>query len=269
LSKDKRPSTKASIIIPTYNEVENVGELINALAKVASSARIDMEVIIVDDGSTDGTMNIIEGLRGRYGNLKVLLRPGKMGLGSAYRDGMGLAQGEIVIQMDADLSHRPEDIPRLLRALSEADLAIGSRYVPGGCVVGWSPLRLMISRVANLLARFLLRLGIKDATSGFRAWRKEAFMACANASRCCGYDFQVEMAFLARELGLRIKEIPITFVGRRKGDSKLTPLDILSFLKSILSMVGRGRGGRPSPSHEKANKEDLLGRIGHAEGVQV
>ena len=158
---------KVSVIVPTYNEVENVGRLIKALA--ASNPPAELEVIVVDDGSTDGTLEVVGYLARRLGNLKLLVRPGKRGIGSAYRDGLRSAEGDVVVQMDGDLSHRPEDLPKLLGALREADLVVGSRYVRGGRAVGWSALRLLMSKVANLLARLLLRPGVRDATSGFRA----------------------------------------------------------------------------------------------------
>ncbi|HDJ26063.1 MAG TPA: polyprenol monophosphomannose synthase [Candidatus Bathyarchaeota archaeon] len=228
---------KVSVIVPTYNEVENVGRLIKALA--ASNSPAELEVIVVDDGSTDGTLEVVRYLARQLGNLKLLVRPGKRGIGSAYRDGLRLAEGDVVVQMDGDLSHRPEDLPKLLEALREADLVVGSRYVRGGRVVGWSALRLLTSKVANLLARLLLRPGVRDATSGFKAWRKEAFEACVARSRRDSYEFQVELVYLARLLGFRAREVPITFVGRRQGSSKLRLADVVAFLSGLLSLLLR------------------------------
>jgi len=236
-SRGRRGRPEVSIIIPTYNEVGNIGPLIEALEKLAHS--MPLELIVVDDGSTDGTVEVVKELARKYGNVRLLLRPSKMGLGSAYRDGLKLARGDVVVQMDADLSHRPSDLPSLLEALAEADVVVGSRYVGGGSLMSWGFFRRLVSKVANLLAISVLRLDVRDATSGFRAWKREAFEACVRRARGNSYDFQVETLCIAHRLGLRVREVPITFVGRGRGSSKLGLRDMLSFLKIVLSLVRR------------------------------
>ena len=246
------PHPQVSVIIPTYNEVRNVKLLIESLLQL--DVPHELEIVVVDDGSTDGTIEAIEELMAHYPRIKLLIRRGKMGLGSAYKDGLKIASGYLVVQMDGDLSHRPSELPKLLDALAEADLAIGSRYVRGGRVVNWSATRIAMSKVANLLAKLILSIRAKDITSGFRAWRRSALELCLNASICSGFDFQVEMLFIAERMGLKITEIPITFVGRRSGKSKLGPKDILSFIFSLLKML----------KHMKAVKEGVFDEEGGA-----
>lgn len=236
---EARPAPKVSIIIPTYNEVENIGRLIRAVLRLHMPH--GLEIIVIDDGSTDGTIEAVEELCSRHGCIKLLVRPARMGLGSAYKNGFKLASGDVVVQMDGDLSHRPSDLPKLVHALGGAGLAIGSRYIEGGAAVGWSPTRIAMSGVANLLAKLLLRLGVKDATSGFRAWDRRSLEACLPLSVCSGYDFQIEMALIAEKLGLKVAEVPITFVERGGGRSKLGLKDILVFTVSLLRLLKRSK----------------------------
>ena len=212
-------------IIPTYNERENLSRLVPALLD-----RIpDLEVLVVDDGSPDGTGDVAEDLaESTGGRVRLLRRVGKRGLGSAYVAGFGYALGrgyDYVIQMDADLSHRPEDLPRLLEAAQEegADGVVGSRNVPGGRVENWSPLRRLVSRGGSLYTRAILDLPIRDCTSGFKCFRREALEAIDFAGvRSNGYGFQVEVNHLCHRAGLRIVEVPIVFPDRTKGHSKMS-----------------------------------------------
>ena len=229
-----------SIIIPTFNEAETIGLLIKRLEELP----FEKEIIVVDDGSTDGTGEVIRKLMEEYDNLRLLLRERKMGIGSAYKDGFRLAKGDVIVQMDADMSHDPGDLPGLLKAVRRSDLVIGSRYIPGGRIANWPLHRRLISYGANLLARLLLGLKIHDVTSGFRAYRRSAFEKIVSSCLSSGFDFQVETAFIASVLGLRVAESPIKFTGRTKGRSKLGLRDILNFIIFLIMLRRRARASR-------------------------
>ncbi len=226
------------VVIPTYNERENVARLIPALERVLPE---NSWILIVDDSSPDGTAEIARELGRRYGNIDVLIRPGKLGLGSAYKDGFSRALeagASVIVEMDADFSHRPEDLPRLLGAIEEGyDVAVGSRYVQGGKIVNWPLKRRIISKGANAIARHLLGLPVKDCTSGYRAYSAQA-LEKAGFQRVSsdGYAFQVEMLYRCYSCGLRIKEVPITFVERKRGRSKLGLGEVLGFVRDILRL---------------------------------
>jgi dolichol-phosphate mannosyltransferase len=211
------------ITIPTYLEVENVDLVLRRVRESAPAATI----LVVDDSSPDGTADKAEALASELGDIYVLRRPRRMGLGSAYREGFaaGLARGyDILVEIDADLSHDPADIPRLLRAVEQgADLAIGSRYVADGSVPHWHPARSFCSRIANRYAGWTLGLDVRDATSGFRAYRAEALRNIAYAnSRAAGYGFHVELTHRVRDSGGTIVEVPICFTDRVRGRSKMS-----------------------------------------------
>ena len=231
-----------SIIIPTFNEVETIGLLIKRLEELP----FGKEIIVVDDGSTDGTVEVVRKLMREYDNVRLVLRGRKMGIGSAYKDGFKLAKGNVIVQMDADMSHDPGDLPGLLRALRRSDLVIGSRYIPGGRIVNWPLHRRLISYGANLLAKLLLGLKVHDATSGFRAYRRSAFEKIVSFCLSSGFDFQVEAVFVASILGLRVAESPIRFTGRTKGRSKLGLRDILNFIVFLIMLRKRGQVIRAS-----------------------
>jgi dolichol-phosphate mannosyltransferase len=210
-------------IIPTYNERENLPRLIPGLLGRVPG----LEVLVVDDGSPDGTADVAGELAEATGRVRVLRQAGKMGLGSAYVSGFGYALEhgyDYVIQMDADLSHRPEDLPCLLEAAREgASVVIGSRYVPGGRVEDWSTVRRLVSKGGNLYARNLLGLPIRDCTSGFKCFRREALESTDFTNlKSNGYGFQVEMNYLCHHAGLRIVEVPIVFPDRTAGRSKMS-----------------------------------------------
>jgi dolichol-phosphate mannosyltransferase len=227
--------TKVSIIIPTYNEAENVGDIVHVISKIP----FDSEVVIVDDNSPDKTCEVVKALSREFATLKLLSRPQKMGLGSAYRDGLKLCSGNVVVEMDSDLSHDHRDLVKLVKALENADMVIGSRYVEGGKIIGWSRNRRVVSGAANLLVKIVLGLGVKDATSGFRAYRKNVFERIISVSRLNGYAFQVETAHIAKMLGLRIVETPITFAERKRGNSKLGFPEMFSFFKAVVILKFR------------------------------
>jgi dolichol-phosphate mannosyltransferase len=217
----------AWIILPTYDEAENIEAIVRlAIARLAE-AGIDHRVLIVDDGSPDGTGAIADRLAAEIEQVEVLHRPGKGGLGPAYLAGFehALAGGaELVVEMDADFSHNPDDLPRLIAAAADADLVLGSRYVAGGGVTEWSLMRRIVSRAGSLYARVILGVPIHDLTGGFKCLRRETLerldLENVNAN---GYAFQIELTYRAAQAGLRIAEVPIVFRGRRKGKSKMTP----------------------------------------------
>jgi len=221
-----------SVILPTYNERENLKKLLPVLLKYSN-----VEVVVVDDNSSDGTSAYVRELMKTYKNLKLVERPFKLGLGSAYKDGFK-AVGRKIVTMDADLSHDPKYIAEFSKIIDKenVDIIIGSRYVSGGRIVGWKPHRKIISWSANLLARNFLRLGVRDATSGYRMYRREVFAKIASHSIMKGYEFQVEALFLAKKFGFEIYEYPIVFVDRKAGKSKLSVKDILKFLKAMLKL---------------------------------
>ena len=209
------------VIVPTYNERDNIETI------VASVRSHGYDVLVVDDGSPDGTGDIADDLARSDEGVHVLHRTEKAGLGPAYAAGFrhGLDMGaEILCEMDADFSHDPEDLPRLVDAVrSGADLAIGSRYVPGGGTEGWPWHRRLISRAGNTYASLMLGLDVRDATAGFRAFRDTTLRKIDPSSgEASGYGFQVEMAWRTESAGLRIDEVPITFRDRRYGESKMT-----------------------------------------------
>jgi dolichol-phosphate mannosyltransferase len=231
---------RAIAIIPTYNEAENLAPLIGALLDLTPA----IDVLVVDDNSPDGTGRIADRLAGADPRVRVLHRAGKQGLGRAYVAGFqyALERGyDSVIQMDADFSHRPQDVPRLLRALDHAEVAIGSRKVRGGAVVGWSPTRRMLSQGASIYARLLLGLRIKDCTSGFKALRRSALQALdLTKVRSNGYGFLVELNYAWLKAGLRIVEVPIVFPDRARGASKMSAAVALEAARVVLQLRFRG-----------------------------
>lgn len=214
---------RLTLVIPTYNEAENLPLLAETLFALPLP---DLRLLVVDDASPDGTGQIAEGLNERWpGRVRVLHRPGKLGLGTAYIQGFRLAmeEADAVGQMDADFSHPPAKLVELVTALETCDLAIGSRYVPGGSLdERWPFWRRWLSGFGNAYARVILGLPVRDATGGFRLWRREALERLPlERVRSNGYVFQVEMAYLAYLHGLCIREIPIHFADRRWGQSKM------------------------------------------------
>ncbi len=211
------------IAVPTYQEAGNVAGVIRRIRAVVPEA----EILVIDDASPDGTANIAEAAGQELGHVSVLRRPGKSGLGSAYRDGFAwaLERGfEVVVEMDADLSHDPASLPDLLQAVAKgADLALGSRYVAGGGIPRWTWHRRALSRWGNRYASWALGLDIADATSGFRAYRADTLRDIDLASvRADGYGFQIEMAFLVVRAGGKVVEVPIQFADRTQGNSKMS-----------------------------------------------
>ena len=216
------PSTRTLVIIPTYDERENLPGVVERLLVAAP----DVSVLIADDNSPDGTGRLADQVAAERGGIEVLHRPGKAGLGAAYRHGFrhALDAGhDVIAQMDADFSHDPAVLPQLLAAVEQgADVAVGSRYVPGGSVPNWTLGRRLLSRWGNAYARIMLRLVIRDATTEFRAYRAEVLEKIdIDGTRANGYLFQIETAYRVSAAGCSVTELPISFVDRVEGSSKM------------------------------------------------
>ncbi len=241
------------IVVPTYEEAANIREVLDRVLRAAP----DVHVLVVDDNSPDGTADLVAAHPEHRARIHLLVRPGKAGLGAAYRAGFiwALNRGyTAVVQMDADLSHPPEKVPELIRALDEYDVAVGSRYVRGGAVRNWSLSRRLISRLGNGYVSLVLRLPVRDATAGFKAFRADALATIgATGSQSNGYCFQIENTWRAVEHGLRVTEVPITFIDRARGHSKMSGAIVLEAVVRVLGWrlskpFGGGQGlgfGRP------------------------
>jgi dolichol-phosphate mannosyltransferase len=216
-------SERVLIVVPTYNERDNVADVVTRFLAAAPG----LELLFVDDNSPDGTGALLDDIAARDPRVHVLHRAGKLGLGTAYLDGFrwGLARDyAILVEMDADFSHDPRYLPELLaRARAGADVVVGSRYVDGGGTINWGVGRQVISRGGSLYARTILGVGVRDLTSGFIAWRRPALEALdLGAVTSNGYSFQIEMKYRAIAAGLTVVEVPIVFVDRRVGQSKMS-----------------------------------------------
>ncbi|VVC41823.1 Nucleotide-diphospho-sugar transferases,Glycosyltransferase 2-like [Cinara cedri] len=231
-------SSKYSILLPTYNEKENLPVIVYLIHKYLEPSGIEYEIIIIDDGSPDGTLEVAKQLETIYGKNKILLRPRgkKLGLGTAYIHGMKHATGDFVIIMDADLSHHPKFIPDFIKKQDEQnfDIVTGSRYIGNGGVNGWDLKRKLVSRGANFVTQLLLRPKVSDLTGSFRLYKKPVLEKLIESCVSKGYVFQMEMMIRARELNYSIGEVPITFVDRVYGESKLGGSEIIEFAKSLL-----------------------------------
>jgi dolichol-phosphate mannosyltransferase len=221
------------VVIPTYNERANIGRIVERVLDSVPYAR----VLVVDDGSPDGTGAIADRLAATDGRVFVLHRSAKQGLGAAYLAGFdwALERGyEAVVEMDADGSHAPEELPRLLDALEHADVVLGSRWVPGGSVHNWPASRRVLSRVGNYYARVSLGIELKDATGGFRAYRSSTLAGLGlSVVSSQGYCFQIELAWRAVQAGFAVVEVPITFIERQHGDSKMSRDIVREALASV------------------------------------
>jgi glycosyltransferase involved in cell wall biosynthesis len=218
-----KDAAQALVVVPTYNERESIAE---AMRRLFDAAGDTVDLLVVDDGSPDGTAELVKQMTTGPHGVHLLERSEKLGLGTAYVAGFGwaLQRGyKAVVEMDADLSHDPADVPRLLAELDGADLVIGSRYVPGGNVRNWGRIRRALSMGGNWYARTLLRIPAKDSTSGFRAYSAD-FLSTQHLADIAshGYSFQIEMTLRAYLDGRTVKEIPITFVERASGRSKMS-----------------------------------------------
>jgi dolichol-phosphate mannosyltransferase len=233
--------------VPTYNERDNLPVLVGQLMLLPN-----VRVLVVDDQSPDGTGLVADELaRAHPGRVDVMHRTGLRGLGRSYID--GIAKGirepvDLICQMDADLSHDPRHLPALIAATGQADVVIGSRYVPGGAILNWPARRRLLSRLANFYIRQITQLNARDCTSGYRCWRRDALAAMPlDRFISDGYSFLVEMLFVAAGRGSRIAEVPITFVERRQGESKLSRAVLLESALTPWRLVARGRSSQGRP----------------------
>lgn len=249
---------KALVVVPTYNERDNIDVLVARTLAVA-----DVDLLVVDDGSPDGTGERADELAADEPRMRVLHRPEKAGLGSAYRAGLGLGLDEgydVLVEMDADLSHDPAVLPELLGGTSEHDLVIGSRYVPGGGVRNWPWHRRALSAGGNLYVRLLTGVPAHDVTSGFRAYRAEVLEAIdVRTLRSEGYSFQLETALRTWQTGFRIGEVPITFVERVAGASKISRAIVIEAMLRVLAWGARSlpirlRGAGRHPDSVRAGR---------------
>jgi dolichol-phosphate mannosyltransferase len=240
------------VVLPTYEEAANIAEVLERLRAAAP----DVEVLVVDDGSPDGTADLADAIGAELGQIEVMRRPGKAGLGSAYRAGfaLGLERGfEALVEMDSDLSHDPAALPTLLDAVEHgADLAIGSRYIPGGSIPNWSWHRRALSRWGNRYAAAVLGLHVHDATSGYRAYSAVAMKSIDLAGvRADGYGFQIEMAYQVARTGGTVREVPISFTDRIRGASKMSGRIIVEALLLVTWWGVRDRLLRRGRNHAR------------------
>lgn len=223
----------AAIVLPTYNEIENIERLLNSLVRLKGN----FKVIVVDDNSPDGTGKLVEKIAKRNKKVVVLHRKKKMGLGSAYIAGFDKAKSlkaQVILTMDADLSHNPKVIPLMVKKLEQFDVVIGSRHIKGGKIIGFDIFRHTLSRFAQMFSRNLLGIPVYDSSSGFRAYRVKVLEDINPKSiKSQGYSFLIEMIYKISKRGYRICEIPITFEARTKGKSKLSNQEIYKALKTV------------------------------------
>lgn len=248
------PTSRAVIVIPTYNEADNIPSIIERLLK----AQPQVEALIVDDGSPDGTGELADQMAAADDRVHVIHRTVKEGLGAAYIEGFrwALEQGyDVIGEMDADGSHQPEQLHRLLDVLPRADLVIGSRYVQGGSVVNWPKHRELLSRGGNVYTRLLLGISIRDVTAGFRVFHADTLRAIElDLVESVGYVFQAELAYRTLQQGMMIREVPIAFIERERGHSKMSSAVARESLRLITQwglserMRRRRRSGNKSPS---------------------
>ena len=240
-------TTRALVIIPTYNEKDNVGQVIPLVLRQDPS----LDVLIVDDNSPDGTAAIVTEMGHTNPRVHLLQRPGKLGLGTAYIAGFkwGLAHGyDYLLEMDADLSHDPCEIPNFLNAMADADLVLGSRYINGVRVMNWPIRRLLLSRGASLYVRLVTGLPVMDPTGGFKCFRRSVLETIdLDRIRSNGYAFQIEMTYKAWMKGFRIREIPITFTDRYAGQSKMSGGIVREALRVVWILAGSHAFRRRAP----------------------
>jgi len=230
------PARKALVCVPTYDERENLGPIVEGILAAAPQ----LHVLVIDDSSPDGTGELADALAARDPRVKVLHRARKEGLGKAYLAGFAWALQRdygLVLEMDADFSHDPSYLPALLERAREADLVLGSRYVPGGGTVNWGLGRRLVSRGGSLYARTILGVRVRDLTGGFKCFRREVLEAIDLPSvECSGYAFQIELTFRALRCGFRVTEIPIVFADRRVGQSKMSRRIVVEAIRKVWAM---------------------------------
>jgi dolichol-phosphate mannosyltransferase len=236
------------VCLPTYNERDNLGPMVRALDDIVRRHELDARVLVIDDSSPDGTGELADRLTGEFRFLSVLHRPKKEGLGAAYLAGFVWAlatDADRIVEMDCDFSHDPEDLPRLLAATENADLALGSRYVKGGGTRNWSVARRAVSRFGSLYARILLGVGIRDLTGGFKCFRRSVLETIGlERISTKGYAFQIETTYRALKVGSRVVEVPIVFSEREAGTSKMSRGIVLEAMAKVPALRLRAFLGR-------------------------
>ncbi len=244
------------VCIPTYNEAESLPDVLEGIRRHCP----EVDVLVLDDASPDGTGALADGFAERDPHVHVMHRPGKSGLGAAYLAGFAWALDggyDVIVEMDADGSHRPEDLPALLAAANDADLVLGTRWMPGGSTLNWPRRRRMLSLGGNRYARFVLDVPLRDITGGFRAYRATALRALDLPSvRSEGYCFQIELALRVVESGMRTAEVPIVFVERRLGASKMSRAIVLEAMRrvTVWGLQRRSRRARRAATTEAGDR---------------
>ena len=235
---------KLAIVIPTYNEAETIPSLINELFEKIKQFVEKLDILIIDDSSPDGTADIVRELGTKYEKITVIQRPKKMGLGAAYKEGFRYVleklDSELVLQMDADHSHQPSEIPNMLEKIKNFDFLIASRHVEGSDVIGWGIGRKATHSIAGAIARICAKIEIKDSTSGFRMFKKKTLEKVDfNKIRSDGFAFQIEVLHQLKQLGMKGLEVPTVFVNRTEGSSKMGSSEMMQFITMCISYIGR------------------------------
>ena len=235
---------KLAIVIPTYNEAETIPSLINELFEKIKQFVEKLDILIIDDSSPDGTADIVRELGTKYEKITVIQRPKKMGLGAAYKEGFRYVleklDSELVLQMDADHSHQPSEIPNMLEKIKNFDFLVASRHVEGSDVIGWGIGRKATHSIAGAIARICAKIEIKDSTSGFRMFKKKTLEKVNfNKIRSDGFAFQIEVLHQLKQLGMKGLEVPTVFVNRTEGSSKMGSSEMIQFITMCISYIGR------------------------------
>ena len=235
---------KLAIVIPTYNEAETIASLIKELFEKIKQLVEKLDVLIIDDSSPDGTAEIARELGEKFEKITVIQRPKKMGLGAAYKDGfkhvLEKLDSELILQMDADHSHQPTEIPNMLERIKDYDFLIASRHVEGSDVIGWGIGRKATHSVAGAIARTCAKIDIKDSTSGFRMFKTDTLKKIDfEKIRSDGFAFQIEVLYQLKQLGMKGLEIPTVFVNRTEGSSKMGSGEMMQFIAMCISYIGR------------------------------
>ena len=235
---------KLAVVIPTYNEKETIQILIEKLFSEIKPIVDELHVVIIDDSSPDGTANIVTDLSDKFQKISLIQRPTKMGLGAAYKDGFNHVlekiDSDLIVQMDADHSHNPSEIVTMLQEIEGYDFVVASRHMPNSSIVGWGVGRQMTHSFAGIIARISARIDIKDSTSGFRMFKRETLQSIEfDKIESDGFAFQIEMLYQLKQKGFRGLEMPTIFVNRKSGKSKMGGTEIMQFIKTCFSYIGK------------------------------
>ena len=235
---------KLAVVIPTYNEKETIQSLIEKLFSEIKPIVDELHVVIIDDSSPDGTANIVTDLSDKFQKISLIQRPTKLGLGAAYKDGFNHVlekiDSDLIVQMDADHSHNPSEIVTMLQEIEGYDFVVASRHMPNSSIVGWGVGRQMTHSFAGIIARISARIDIKDSTSGFRMFKRETLQSIEfDKIESDGFAFQIEMLYQLKQKGFCGLEMPTIFVNRKSGKSKMGGTEIMQFIKTCFSYIGK------------------------------